>query len=234
VILLSDKEILKALVDSVFWADRMVKADLIEGLISSENDYTSNLTCTIRRQINARACSRLKATSHVLKPRDERQTGCDACIILGNGRQFKVCLFEAKWPRLKAQNNYSWDYVSEGESHFSEQIKKQSHLPQGFVVWEMFYCEYPVGQQPAWMPRTTSACVFHRDAYAEMKVRNNSTRWTNQELAGLLTGRVMQIDQIVKAVCLCQEGDPFIGDNYLGVFDRFSPPSEVLVIEFSE
>lgn len=232
--LLSNSAVLKDVVDSVYWADRMVKADLIDGFISTENDYTSNLTCTIRRQINARNRPYLKATSHVLKPSYERKTGCDACIIIGNKKQFKVCLFEAKWPRLNAQNNYSWDYLSKGESHFSGQIERQSYLPKNFIVWEMFYCECPIGHQPIWMPKETSACVLHQHAYADVKNRNNSTKWTNQELENLLTGRVMQIDQIVKAACLCQEGRPFMGDNYLSIFDNFDPPSQILIIEFSE
>lgn len=85
---------------SVFWADRMVRSDLAIGLIANENDYTSNLTSTIRRQINSKNRPHLKATSLVLKPRVERKLGCDASIILSNTKEFKVCLFEAKLPRL--------------------------------------------------------------------------------------------------------------------------------------
>jgi hypothetical protein len=52
---------IKVITDSVYWADRMVRSDLVMGLIANENDYTSNLTCTIRRQINS------KSSHHNLK-----------------------------------------------------------------------------------------------------------------------------------------------------------------------
>jgi hypothetical protein len=90
---------------SVYWGDRAIRAELIEGLIATENDYTSNLTAAIRRQINSRAIPHLHATSYVLKPRVERAVGADACIVLANSSDFKLCIFEAKWPRLSTHEN---------------------------------------------------------------------------------------------------------------------------------
>lgn len=231
--------VIKDIVDSIYWADRMVRSDLALGLISGENDYTSNLTSTIRRQINSKNRPYLSATSLVLKPTVERDIGCDACIVLSNTKEFKVCFFEAKWARLSTHKDY-WDSLqkSTGLSHFSEQIKKQVPLSQKFAVWEMFYCEYPFSKQPNWMPNETSACVWHHDAHVYVQARNNKLRWTDKELEDLLTDAssryTTQIDYIVKEVCLCNEGDVFTGNDYLRVFNDFELPTKVLLIKYSE
>lgn len=234
---LFSESVIKYILKSVFWADRMVRSDLVLGLISSENDYTSNLTCTIRRQINCQINLRtLRATSLVLKPTVERKVGCDACILLSNTdtQEFKVCLFEAKWPRLKTQKNY-WDKVHKERkvSHFSEQLDKQASLPSSFAVWEIFYCEYPFGEQPSWMVNKTSSCVWHRDAYQQNQARNRSARWTDQELETLLSGQAMQLDHVVEQVCRCREGTKFSGSDYRTILAEYDLPAECLLIEYS-
>jgi hypothetical protein len=234
---------------SVRWADIMVRSDLILGLIAHENDYTSNLTNTIRQQINSKKCLRqnkqyaLKATSFVLKNNIERKVGCDAGIILSNTRenQFKVCLFEAKWPRLSTSQN-SWDSIQKTAqtSHFSEQIRKQALEANNFGIWEMFYCEYDFGDQdqPAYMNYNTSSCIWHEDVYAQFDKRDNSKIWSDIELENLLSsakskGHSTEIDEMVKEVCLCNKGRLFTGKDYEGVFSDYGFPKKLLLIEYS-
>lgn len=230
---------------SVRWADIMVRSDLILGLIAHENDYTSNLTNTIRQQINSKKRSdktyTLKATSLVLKNSIERKVGCDAGIILSNTKtkKFKVCLFEAKWPRLSTSQN-SWDSIQKKTktSHFSEQIKKQASVANDFGVWEMFYCEYDFGTQPNNMNFNMSSCIWHKDVYAQVEQRDDSTIWSDIELADLLSnakskGESTEIDDMVKEVCLCNKGRFFTGKDYESVFSDYGFPKKLLLIEFS-
>lgn len=91
-------DIIEQIVSCAFWADRLVRADLIEGIVVSENDYTSNFTSAFRREIHARAIPGLTAKIQVLNPSTERELGADACVILQNNREFKAGIFEAKWP----------------------------------------------------------------------------------------------------------------------------------------
>jgi hypothetical protein len=49
--------------DCASWADRLVRTDLINGYIVSENDYTSNLTGALRREIDARRVDGLRASA---------------------------------------------------------------------------------------------------------------------------------------------------------------------------
>lgn len=122
------KKIIQSLSVAAYWSDREVRSDLITGYIANENDYTSNFTGTLRRKINAMALTGLSATSYVLKPKIERKLGADACIIFANETEFKVCIFEAKWPRLSMHTNH-WDSIqkSTGYSHFDEQVEKQKN-----------------------------------------------------------------------------------------------------------
>ena len=220
---------------SAYWADRTIRAALARGLIAGENDYSSNLTSEFRRQINARAIPVLRATSYLLKPSEERKFGADGCIILSNTSEFKVCVFEAKWPRLNSPRDY-WDSPqrSSGVSHFHEQLVKQSKVSPPFAVWEMFYCESPFGKQPAFIPYDVSSCVWHEHAFAVSQSRANyRRRWTNTELSNLLNAYGSQIDALIREVCACYKGIPFHGQNYLSAFDNFGIPSEWLLIEYT-
>ena len=227
-------EIIDNIVQSAYWADRMIRSELIQGLIAGENDYTSNLTSTFRRQINARAISGLRATSYVLKATAERSIGADACIILSNTKEFKVCVFESKFPRLKTHQNY-WDSLQKdtGLSHFHEQLKKQSSVSKIFAIWVMFYSEFEFGKQPSFMPNHVSSCAWHEDALkVSVNRANHATPWTDSDLAMLLSAHGTQIDFVLKEVCECKKGKIFSGQNYLGVFDNFNVPKEVLVVEY--
>ncbi|BDA71699.1 hypothetical protein CAL7716_058650 [Calothrix sp. PCC 7716] len=220
---------------SVFWADCMVRTDLALGLIANENDYTSNLTSAIRRQINSKNRSSLRATSLVLKHKVEIEVGCDACIILSDTKKFKVCLFEAKLPR-RSNKDY-WDK----SKRFSKQVQKQCSVSNQFAVWEMFYCDYALGKQPSWMNDKTSSCVWHSDAYAKVLSRDNSKTWTDAELEDLLTHVASQssklstqIDHMVKEVCFCNKGQVFKGNQYSDILSDYDLPPEALIIEYSE
>lgn len=228
---------------SVFWADCMVRTDLALGMIANENDYTSNLTSAIRRQINSKNRPNLRAMSLVLKHNVEIKVGCDACIILSDTKKFKVCLFEAKLPKRTKKN--SWDYLDSGESHFSKQVQKQYDVSKQFAVWEMFYCDYALCTQPSWMNNMTSSCVWHSDAYDKVLLRDKSKAWTDAELEDLLTQVASpsqsskfklstQIDHMVTEVCFCSKGKVFEGNEYSRILSDYDLPSKALIIEYSE
>ena len=226
-------DIIDQIAKSAYWADRTIRAELAEGLIASENDYTSNLTSMLRRQINARSIPNLHASSYVLRPSLERAVGADACIVLSNGVTFKLCIFEAKWPRLSTHRN-CWDSLqkSTGKSHFDEQLARQARFNRRIATWEMFYSESPFGLQPPFMPSHVSSCVWHDDAMAASIARaNRSKPWTDLELTDLLTASSRQIDDVLREVCDCSRGSPFQGSNYSSAFDEIGLPREILVIE---
>jgi hypothetical protein len=147
-----------------------------------------------------------------LQPKTERKIGCDAAIILANNKaqEFKVCCFEAKLPRLKTPKK-SWDSKQQKTklSHFSEQIKKQTHVSNKFAVWEIFYCEYDFKKQPSFMNDRKSSCIWHQDAYAKVQEKGDSNKWTNTDLQNLLTRVTYQtgIDDMVRDVCECKQGE---------------------------
>src|SRR6185437_2725485 len=105
-----------------YYADKEARSDLIAGVIRDEDDYTSNFTGALRRNINSHSQTGLRATSYMLSTTEERRSGCDATIILSTNGMDKVALFEAKLPRL-ANGAGVWDYpqTSTGLSHFSDQ-----------------------------------------------------------------------------------------------------------------
>lgn len=227
--------IIEEIVSCAHWADRLVRADLIEGIVVSENDYTSNFTGAFRREIHARAIPGLTAKIQVLNPSAERELGADACVILQNNREFKAGIFEAKWPRLSTHVN-TWDskQKSTGESHFYSQLQRQ-HIQRHYVaIWEMFYCEYPFGRQPLFMPDEGSACVWHGHAYSFSSSRtSNIDPWTDDELKALLESHVLSIGEVIEAMCNCTQGKPVPNGRYEKAFGDMGAPHSALIISYS-
>jgi hypothetical protein len=218
--------------DCAEWADRLCRTDLIEGVIVSENDYTSNFTSAFRREINSRGIPGLKATIQVLNPSAERSLGADACIIFENDREFKASIFEAKWPRLSTHVN-CWDSKQKltGMSHFHDQLTRQHMQRQYTAVWEMFYLEHPFGRQPPYLPNEVSACVWHDNAFAASGVRPNLTEpWTDDDLTQLLKLHCLTIADVVGQICSCQRGIPMPLGLYQKAFGDASLPYNALVI----
>jgi hypothetical protein len=215
-------------------ADRQMRTDLQHGYIVSENDYTSNFTGAIRRQINGAAHPGLEAQSLLLKPGVERKVGADACIVFANRTEFKVGIFEAKWPRLSTHTD-SWDAVQAvlGQSHFDSQLDRQAGWLTHFAVWEMFYMEYAFTQQPAPFPHFGSACIWHADACAVSGQRVRTDRWRDQELLQLRP--VHDVEHVVREICGCRAGVAMAGSDYAGAVTQFpDTPASALVIRYDD
>jgi len=231
--MLAPPYVIDVVVECAEWADRLVRSDLIKGFVVTENDYTSNFTSALRREINSRGVPGLAAHSQVLTPVVERKTGTDACIIFRNKDHFKVGLFEAKWPRLSTHTN-CWDSIqkSTSKSHFDSQLGRQ-HALSGPAVWEMFYSEEAYGSNPMF-PMYGSSCVWHADAFAASSARAQTKPWSDAELATVLGASKRTIGDIVRSVCECIEGQRYpIGmmQSHLG---ELGIKGEILVIDLGK
>ena len=231
--LLFPEDVIQIIEDCANWADRLTRADLAAGLLVSENDYTSNFTSALRREIHARNIPGLRARIQVLFPLAERSNGADGCIILSNTSEFKVGLFEAKWPRLSAHTN-AWDSIQRSSrvSHFDDQLARQKFAAKTAAVWEMFYSEYEPSLQPDFMPNDGSACVWHDDAIAASGLRNQSKPWTDVELEELLRGKSQTVGQVVRDICECKRGKPIPEGDYAQVLSNFAPPAMAVVVTY--
>ncbi len=227
--MLAPPNVIDVLVNCAEWADRLVRADLIEGFVVTENDYTSNFTSALRREINSRCLPSISAYSQALSPPTERKTGTDGCIAFCNGTYFKVGLFEAKWPRLSTHHN-CWDYLqnSSGRSHFDSQLARQHSLIYP-AIWEMFYSEEPYGSS-IHFPQFGSACVWHDDAFAFSASRNQNSPWIDSELVSLLSTRMQPIGKIIRSICMCERGTPIPIDNMQSMLFDLGIRGELLVI----
>lgn len=218
-----------------YFADKEARSDLINGFIRDENDYTSNFTGALRRNINSHSATGLRATSHMLPTTEERRYGCDATIVLSAGGSTKVALFEAKWPRL-AVGHASWDYAqtASGLSHFSDQLDRQSRVRAEFVVFEMFYNDFPFGAQPHYMHAELSSCVLREHASIFDASRSTSkSPWTSTDLTKLLsTHPVLTVLDILMAMCRCAAGRPIRSlVDRIAFASEFALEGEILVIE---
>jgi hypothetical protein len=185
-------------------SDKEIRSDLIIGEIAGENDYTSNFTGALRRNINSYSRTGLKAKSFVLRSQEERETGCDATIIVRNGSVGKILLIEGKWPRLSTAK-YKWDskQTSSGLSHFSDQLSRQSKFASRYAIVEMFYDEQAFGASAPYMQPAGSACVWHREAVAFESSRGSAPNvWSQAELIAMLSQGTHGIADIIEQVCL--------------------------------
>lgn len=222
---------------SAYWADRTIRSDLSLGYIADENDYTSNFTAEFRRQINGKALNGVTATSYKINGSLERKTGTDACIILANKTHAKICLFEAKLPRLSTKKN-AWDSIqkSTNKSHFSSQIKRQHKYKHNFTIWEMFYCDEAFTKQSSPFLDYTSTCITHDDAYdfdsKRIKVKKP---WSDSELKKLhKQSTIYEVDELIELVCSCSIGQPISYESTKGLLSELQRTVYVTEIKFNK
>lgn len=217
------------------WADRLVRSELISQIIVTENDYTSNFTAAFRREVNSRSITGLKAHSQVLAPGVERLVGADACIVLMSNTEFKIGIFESKWPRLSVQLN-GWDSIQKGSniSHFDSQLQRQQQYTKYYAIWEMFYLEEPFGSRPSEFPQYGSSCVWHGNAVQVSQGRNKNQVWTDVELLSLLSLGHLSIEDIIQSICECTSGAAISNERLHGFVAELGFPGEVLIISYSE
>lgn len=221
------------------WADlsdKEIRSDLIRNYIQNEDDYTSNFTGAFRRNINTYSRTGIRATSLLLSDKIERDAGCDAAIIIRSNGISKVAFFEAKWPRLRT-NGYRWDYAqtSTGLSHYADQLDRQSRYLPTLAVFEMFYCEFPFGQQPAFMQAEVSSCVWHDQAALFRKSRADPDKvWDSSELIAMLSNGNVKISQILSAVCNCDAGEPIQMEAPELIATEFRLAGNILLLDCPE
>jgi len=217
------------------WADRLIRSELIAGVIVSENDYTSNFTGALRREINSRSIPGLNARIQVLNPRAERRIGADACIILQSDKELKAAVFEGKWPRLSTHVNY-WDSLQKGSgiSHFDSQLDRQALQGAYLAAWEMFYSEEPFCSGTNHMPDFGSACVWHAEAAAVSGTRTRTLPWSDTELLFLLAKNTLKIEDIFQAICECSKGEKLPLSDIRKAFGDLGLPRKALVISYAQ
>jgi hypothetical protein len=216
--------------------DREIRSDLSIGFIKDENDYTSNFTGALRRNINCYSGYKIQATSYNLPKSIEQQTGSDATIIIQSNGFSKIVFFEAKWPRMK-QVGYKWDYkqTSSGLSHFSDQLDRQSIHSGHIAFFEMLYCEYELGVSKHHMQPDGSTCIWHDDA---LTFKNNRASpdgiWSQSDIENMLKINSLTISDILREVCLCHKGRPYQTSNSNGLIEEMSLSGDILVITYND
>jgi hypothetical protein len=216
-------------------ADKEARVDLAMGYIRDENDYTANFTGALRRIVNANSQTGLVVRSFLLSTALERKTGSDAVIVVESNGFIKIAAFEAKFPRFKLPN-YLWDYSqsTSGQSHFSNQLERQHLYSEQIAFFEMFYCEYKHGTQPAYLKHDVSSCVWHDEAhYFDLNRTNPCLSWSTADVITLFQkSNTYSIDHILEDVCNCKRGKPIMRpENFYGFAEEFGFTGQVIYIE---
>lgn len=208
------------LVASVIYAlDKEIREELVQKIIADERDYVSNLTNRIRDRWR---CFNLPAFafSRTLDRPLESAFGCDAIIVIRIGNKAKVCLFEAKYPRL-SQGFYAWDSVQQSSSisHFSDQLKRQEKWSHVAAIWELFILDDKPGKKLPGFDDWASTCVWHDSALMyDKNHRINTQVWNNSDLTKLVsmvktgnlwTRKDANLHQMLMQVCKCKKGNRF-------------------------
>jgi len=223
---------LEEFVRLVSLSDREVRSDLAIGAIKDENDYTSNFTSALRRNINSYSQSGLPATSFLLQHTEEREMGADAAIVLSRGEASKVAVFEAKWPRL-SDPHYRWDYeqTATGLSHFSDQLQRQERWGGKLAVFEIFYTEESLGTSSSFFGADGSSCVWRDDADDFRRRRPDPNAiWTQDELRKLLETKKVSLAEVMKEFGVCHQGKPIQMVKPIEIGYEYRLPANLIAI----
>ncbi|MGZ9568812.1 hypothetical protein ACVTTK_05540 [Alcaligenes nematophilus] len=199
-----------------YQADRETRKDLSEGSVVSERDYMSTLSTRIRDAWKSVGPS--YAYSKTLSGDIEQALGCDTLIVLRDDESAKVCLIEAKWPRVATKPSYKWDQLQKQKgktlkvSHFSSQITRQQLLLPDAVVAEMFLLESPPGTRSPVLDHFGSTLVLQKTASSfDSSYRDQAIPWSNMdfwELMGYAGEKKLNLEQLVYGLASCKIGKP--------------------------
>lgn len=215
-------------------SDRFARMELANGVITSEDDYTSAFVTRFRDLVERYSTSGLSATSFRLPKPAETAFGCDAAIVLQSNDETKVAIFEAKWPRWDIPQ-YPWDSFqrSSRTSHFSHQLDRQARASGEMAKFEMFYSESLGGNGTQPLLSNGSTCVLHSDALGFKNSRPIPTSiWSQHDLADMLRQKPRYgVGEIVRDFARCLHGEPFQRTAAQLVSERFGVrPRNVLEV----
>lgn len=206
----------RALSTICYQADRETRNDLYAGSVVSERDYMSTLSNRIRDAWMPIGAA--YAYSATLPGDIEQAFGCDTLIVLHDDEGAKVCLIEAKWPRVATKPSYKWDRLQKEKgkttkvSHFSSQIARQKLLLPDAVVAEMFLLESPPGTMSSLLDDFGSTLVLQKTACSFDSSRRVATvPWSNMdfwELMGYAGKKKLNLEQLVYGLACCSIGKP--------------------------
>lgn len=206
----------KAVSTICYQADRETRKDLSEGAVVSERDYMSTLSTRIRDAWKPLGAA--YAYSTTLPGDIEQALGCDTLIVLHDNEGAKVCLIEAKWPRVATKPSYKWDQLQKQKgktikvSHFSSQIARQQLLLPDAVVAEMFLLESPPGTTSSVLDDFGSTLLLQKTARSfDSLRRDEAIPWSNMdfwELMGYAGKKKFNLEQLVYGLASCNIGKP--------------------------
>ncbi|WP_144787621.1 hypothetical protein [Lysinibacillus fusiformis] len=240
--------------------DQKCREDLSLNLLVSERDYVSRFLTHLMYP-NGPFNSKSNYIFWKARTNDgstERDTGTDGVIIFTYKGQYKVSLFEAKWPRY-FNKKYNWDnlykvkkeelvefelelknYNADSRmrnkqkfSRFSQEIIKQKSFAHQAAIWEIFFCDAPVGTGNSISPYFNewgSTCVWFDEAFNHFNYYRGSFQfetWKNIDLEQLFLGvnpgenipnRSVgpTIAEIIYKILTCQKGKPLDNSNLKG------------------
>lgn len=167
----------------IYALDQYVRHDIYDGSIRDERDYVSTLMSYTRLFFRNVQVVKQFYYPQILSSNLEQEFGCDALILFCDEKYAKVCLFEAKYPRLR-QGNYPWDkYQTKNRySHFHDQLTRQNNWSSSAFIWELFINDNLPGYSIKGFDKYGSTCIWHEDAYkySETNLKYPSNRYYNQ------------------------------------------------------
>lgn len=182
----------------------------------SERDYMSTLSTRIRDAWLP--VGRAYAYSKTLPGGVEQAFGCDTLVMIYDDDGAKICMIEAKWPRVAIKPSYRWDKLQKVKgavkqvSHFSDQLSRQRLVLPDVFVAEMFLLESTPGTKSSLLDEYGATLVPHECAMKfDATHRQKHVPWSNQdfwELIGFSRKKTMNIYDLMHGLASCQIGQP--------------------------
>lgn len=228
--------------DLFYTLDKQVRHDLSQGRVADERDCVARLVQNFTYPFglfNSYGFNSLRfASQWFAKVNDghhEQTFGCDSMLVFRVGRQVKVGLFEAKWPRLLGKRAHPWDSAQEStkQSHFTDQIRRQASWTPQAAIWETFFLEAPVSTSYTSFDPEGATCVPHEVAARMVATPPNTlnVRWNNADLNQLVQlaqggppprKSVANLHHMIFAMLTCQMGQPILTQPHDREFELVS------------
>ncbi|MCG2701247.1 hypothetical protein L6267_03715 [Candidatus Parcubacteria bacterium] len=201
----------KKIAEIIYGVDKRCRIDLHNKFIAHEDNYTASFTTRLYDVFQAKGLTGSSyCLGRVLTKREERYFGCDGVFVFRCGDNFKIGLFEAKWPRFNIKPNNSLDKMPAKKlgkhlSHFSDQLRRQNSL-LGVAIWEMLYDNRRPGNVSGSYDKYGSSCIWHNEAYNYYKKNITQNAWKDRDIDKI---KKINIYKVVESILSCKHGQIF-------------------------
>lgn len=220
----------------IYEADCEVRHQVSEGFADhGERGYLSSILTLSIAEIR-RLFGELSGLTLRLDGRDRHLY--DGIFVFRVGNEIKIGICEAKLLRFIRPNGNErnlddeWDWESNGESHFYNQISDFDNWTPDCATWIMLMSDLHHGEHSPPIDEGGSSCIWQENIREHMEENDidQDHFWTFQNVLDIDEDRITNLESIIYDILICNKGTKItVGENANYVNVRYGTTDQIRI-----